>query len=92
SNEFGTVPGELIWISQNAIPPEEGRPFFSFRANIKLERQYFMLNEDVPGQEIQIKLQSGMAVNTKVNIGKRTVLQMLFSRLTGKFESITNLR
>lgn len=92
SNEFGTVPGELIWISQNAIPPEEGRPFFSFRANIKLERQYFMLNEDIPGQEIQIKLQSGMAVNTKVNIGKRTVLRMLFSRLTGKFESITDLR
>lgn len=92
SNEFGTVPGELKWISQNAIPPNELRQFYSFEARIKLENQYFLLNEDVPGQEITINLQGGMAVNTKVNIGKRTVLQMLFSRLTGKFESITNLR
>ncbi len=87
--EFGTIPGELKWISQEAIPPEELRPYFSFRARVQLERQYFALDSD---EEIQVALQSGMAVNSKINIGRRTVFQMLFSRLTGQFNSVTDLR
>ncbi|MEL7036935.1 MAG: chromosome partitioning protein ParA [Cyanobacteria bacterium J06592_8] len=89
AGEFGTVPGELKWISQEAIPPDELRQYFSFKAKIQLEREHFILDED---QELKVDLQSGMAVNSKINIGKRTVLQMLFSRLTGQFNSITNVR
>ncbi|MFZ1027578.1 MAG: chromosome partitioning protein ParA [Limnoraphis robusta] len=89
AGEFGTVPGELKWISQEAIPPDELRQYFSFKAKIKLEREHFVLNKD---EDIQVALQAGMAVNSKVNIGKRTVLQMLFSRLTGQFNSVTDVR
>jgi HlyD family secretion protein len=89
AGEFGTVPGELKWISQEAIPPDELRQYFSFKAKIQLEREHFVLSED---EEIKVDLQAGMAVNSKINIGKRTVLQMLFSRLTGQFNSVTNVR
>ncbi|WP_413165859.1 chromosome partitioning protein ParA [Capilliphycus salinus ALCB114379] len=89
AGEFGTVPGELKWISQEAIPPDELRQYFSFKAKIQLEREHFVLNED---EDLKVDLQAGMAVNSKINIGKRTVLQMLFSRLTGQFNSITNVR
>lgn len=89
AGEFGTVPGELKWISQEAIPPDELRQYFSFKAKVKLEREHFVLNKE---EDIQVALQAGMAVNSKVNIGKRTVLQMLFSRLTGQFNSVTDVR
>jgi HlyD family secretion protein len=89
AGEFGTVPGVLKWISQEAIPPDELRQYFSFKAKIKLEREHFVLNKE---EDIQVALQAGMAVNSKVNIGKRTVLQLLFSRLTGQFNSVTDVR
>ena len=89
AGEFGTVPGELKWMSQEAIPPEEVRPFYSFKATIQLEREHFVLEEE---EDIKIQLQAGMATNTKINIGKRSVLQLLFSRFTGQFNSVTNVR
>ncbi|MGB3403107.1 MAG: chromosome partitioning protein ParA [Microcoleaceae cyanobacterium] len=89
AGEFGTVVGELKWISQDAIPPDELRQYYSFEAKIQLEKDYFVLDEE---QDIRIALQSGMAVNSKINIGKRTVLQLMFSRFTGTFNSMTNVR
>jgi HlyD family secretion protein len=89
AGEFGTVVGELKWISQDAIPPDELRQYYSFEAKIQLEKDYFVLDEE---EDIRIALQSGMAVNSKINIGKRTILQLLFSRFTGTFNSMTNVR
>jgi HlyD family secretion protein len=89
AGEFGTVEGELKWISQDAIPPDEIRQYYSFEAKIDLDKDYFVLDEE---EDIRIALQSGMAVNSKINIGKRTILQLLFSRFTGTFNSMTNVR
>ncbi|MGB3535204.1 MAG: chromosome partitioning protein ParA [Microcoleaceae cyanobacterium] len=89
AGEFGTVKGELKWISQDAIPPDELRQYYSFEAKIQLDKDYFVLDEE---EDIRIALQSGMAVNSKINIGKRTVLQLMFSRFTGTFNSMTNVR
>lgn len=91
NDEFGTVPGELKWISQDAIPPdpEKMRDYFSFKAKVKLDRQHFTLDEQ---KDLKIALQSGMSVNTKINIGKRSVLDMFLNRLTGRVNSITNLK
>jgi hemolysin D len=89
AGEFGTVEGELKWISQDAIPPDELRQYYSFEAKLQLDKDYFVLDEE---EDIRIALQSGMAVNSKINIGKRTVLQLMFSRFTGTFNSMTNVR
>ncbi|MCL2932683.1 MAG: chromosome partitioning protein ParA [Trichodesmium sp. MAG_R03] len=90
ANEFGTTTGEVIYISDDAIPPDQqaGRPFFAFETTIDLERQTFVLDDE---NDVQISLQNGMAINSNINVGKRTVLELFFSRFTSKFKSLTNV-
>lgn len=56
---------------------------------MKLDKQSFVLDED---KNIKIGLQSGMSVNTKINVGKRSVLDIFLNRFTGRINSITNLK
>ena len=90
ANEFGTATGEVIYISDDAIPPDQqaGRPFFAFETTIDLERQTFVLDDE---NDLEIGLQNGMAINSNINVGKRTVLELFFSRFTSKFKSLTNV-
>ena len=90
ANEFGTATGEVIYISDDAIPPDQqaGRPFFSFETTIDLERQTFVLDDE---NDLEIGLQNGMAINSNINVGKRTVLELFFSKFTSKFKSLTNV-
>ena len=90
ANEFGTVTGEVISISDDAIPPDQqaGRPYYSFETKINLERQTFVLDNE---NDLEIGLQNGMAVSSNINVGKRTVLELFFNRFTGKFKSLTNV-
>lgn len=89
SLEYGTIPGEVKEISQDAIEPTQTRQYYSFKTKIKLKRQYFDLEKD---NNLQVKLQSGMAVSSNINIGKRTVLDMFISRFTGKLDSLKNVK
>ncbi|SKB12149.1 HlyD family secretion protein [Planktothrix sp. PCC 11201] len=91
NDQFGMVSGQLKWLSQDAIKPdpEKGRQYFSFKGKVKLDKQSFVLDED---KNIKIGLQSGMSVNTKINVGKRSVLDIFLNRFTGRINSITNLK
>lgn len=90
ANEFGTVEGEVVSISKDAIPPDpqSERPFFSFETKVRLLRQSVVLDKE---NFLEIGLQNGMAVNSNIKVGKRSVLELLFNRFTGKFQSITNV-
>ncbi len=90
ANEFGTVTGEVVSISKDAIPPDpqKERPFFSFETTIRLSRQTVLLDRE---SDLEIALQSGMAVNSNIKVGKRSVLELFFSRFTSKFKSLTNV-
>jgi HlyD family secretion protein len=90
ANEFGTVAGEVISISKDAIPPDpqQERPFFSFETTIRLSRQTVILDRE---SDLEIALQNGMAVNSNIKVGKRSVLELFFSRFTSKFKSLTNV-
>jgi len=90
ANEFGTVNGEVVSISKDAIPPDpqQERPFFSFETTIRLSRQTVILDRET---DLEIALQNGMAVNSNINVGKRSVLELFFSRFTSKFKSLTNV-
>jgi len=90
ANEFGTVSGEVVSISKDAIPPDpqKERPFFSFETKINLSRQTVMLDRE---SDLEIGLQNGMAVNSNIKVGKRSVLELFFSRFTSKFKSLTNV-
>ena len=90
ANEFGTVAGEVVSISKDAIPPDpqQERAFFSFETKIRLSRQTVLLDRE---SDLEIALQNGMAVNSNINVGKRSVLELFFSRFTSKFKSLTNV-
>ena len=90
--EFGTVEGEVKQISKDAEPPTELRKYYAFKTKIKLKSQNFTLNKGKKDQEVQVGLQSGMAVTSNINIGKRSVLQMFVDRFTGKLDTFKNVK
>ncbi len=90
--EFGTAEGEVIEISKDAEPPTELRKYYAFKTKIKLKNQKFVLNKDKPDQRVEVNLQSGMAVSSNINIGKRTVLQMFINRFTGKLDTFKTVK
>lgn len=89
--EFGTAEGEVIEISKDAEPPTELRKYYAFKTKIKLKNQKFVLNKNKPDQ-VEVNLQSGMAVSSNINIGKRTVLQMFINRFTGKLDTFKTVK
>jgi hemolysin D len=89
--EFGTAEGEVKEISSDAEPPTELRKYYAFKTKIKLKNQKFILNKNKPGQ-VEVNLQSGMAVSSNINIGKRTVLQMFINRFTGKLDTFKTVK
>ena len=89
--EFGTVDGEVKSISKDAEPPTELRKYYSFKTVIKLRSQKFTLNKGKENQ-VEVGLQSGMAVSSNINIGKRSVLQMFVDRFTGKLDTFKNVK
>ncbi|WP_341732709.1 chromosome partitioning protein ParA [Microcoleus sp. EPA2] len=89
--EFGTAEGEVIEISSDAVAPTELRKYYAFKTTIKLKNQKFVLNKDKPNQ-VEVNLQSGMAVSSNINIGKRTVLQMFINRFTGKLDTFKTVK
>ncbi|NJK74049.1 MAG: chromosome partitioning protein ParA [Richelia sp. CSU_2_1] len=89
--EFGTAEGEVKEISKDAEPPTELRKYYAFKTKIKLKNQKFVLNKNKPDQ-VEVNLQSGMAVSSNINIGKRTVLQMFINRFTGKLDTFKTVK
>ncbi|WP_445172555.1 chromosome partitioning protein ParA [Microcoleus sp.] len=89
--EFGTAEGEVKEISSDAEPPTELRKYYAFKTKIKLKNQKFVLNKG-KANEVEVNLQSGMSVNSNINIGKRTVLQMFINRFTGKVDTFKTVK
>ncbi|MEG3876545.1 biotin/lipoyl-binding protein [Microcoleus sp. herbarium7] len=89
--EFGTAAGEVKEISKDAEPPTELRKYYAFKTKVKLKNQKFVLNKGKANEQ-EVNLQSGMAVSSNINIGKRTVLQMFINRFTGKLDTFKTVK
>ncbi|MBK4729897.1 HlyD family efflux transporter periplasmic adaptor subunit [Oxynema sp. CENA135] len=87
ATEFGKVEGILTSIGSDALAPTQERPYYAFPATIELNSQQFILQNN-----LQISLQSGMAVNANIKIGDRTVLQIFLNRLTRKTNSLETVK
>lgn len=84
-SEFGDVKGTLEAIGSDALPPTQARPFYSFPAKIKLERQSLMVNGRA------VPLQSGMSVSVNLKVRQRTVLSIFtdkFTQTVDRFQSV----
>ncbi|HEY9837927.1 MAG TPA: HlyD family efflux transporter periplasmic adaptor subunit, partial [Vampirovibrionales bacterium] len=87
ATEYGTVRGVLTSIGSDVLPPDETRRFYAFPATITLDSEKFLLDNG-----LQVNLQSGMAVQGNIKIGKRSVLQIFLSRMTNKTRSIETVK
>ena len=84
--EFGDVPGELIAISSDAMPPSPTIQYYSFPAKIRLEKQAII----VRGKPV--KLQSGMAVTVNIRVRKRSVMSIFLEFLTKPVEELQKVQ
>lgn len=87
ATEYGTVNGMLTGVGSDVLPPEQTRPYYAFPATIELDSEKFLLNNG-----LQVELQSGMAVQANIKIGKRSVLQIFLSRMTNKARTIETVK
>lgn len=85
-SEFGDLKGRLDWIGSDALPPEQSRPFYSFPAKVKLEKQSIVIN----GRPVV--LQSGMSLSTNIRVRQRTVISIFTDLFTEKTESLKTVR
>ncbi|HEY9633616.1 MAG TPA: HlyD family efflux transporter periplasmic adaptor subunit [Coleofasciculaceae cyanobacterium] len=85
-SEFGDVKGELVWIGDDALPPEQIRPFYTFPAKIKLKQQSLVINDR------KVPLQSGMSVSANIRVRDRTVLSIFTDLFSATTESLKTVR
>jgi hemolysin D len=85
-SEFGDVQGHLTWVGSDALPPDQIRPYFTFPAKVKLERQFMVVNSR------KIPLQSGMSVAVNLKIRQRTVMSIFTDLFVKNVESLKFVR
>jgi len=85
-SEFGDVKGKLVWIGDDALPPDQIHPYYRFPAKIRLERQSLSIN----GR--RVPLQSGMSVNANIKLRSRTVMSIFTDLFTQSVESLKFVR
>ncbi len=86
ASEFGKIPGTLIEVGSDALPPDQVYPFFRFPAKVALERQYLQVENK------QLTLQPGMSVTAHIQIRQRPVIALLTDLFTRQVESLEGIR
>lgn len=86
-SEFGDIKGTLIWIGDDALPPDETNQFYRFPAKIELDSQYLQISDR------EIPLQSGMSVSVNIKINEnRTVLSLMTELFNDKINTLKQVR
>lgn len=85
-SEFGDVKGKLIWIGDDALPPDQIYPFYRFPAKVRLQNQFLLVN----GRKVP--LQSGMSVNANIKVRSRTVMSIFTDLFSKSVESLKTVR
>lgn len=85
-SEFGDVKGKLVWIGNDALPPDQIYPFYRFPAKVRLERQSISIN----GRKVL--LQSGMSVSGNIKLRERTVMSIFTDMFSSSVESLKFVR
>ncbi|GAB1542123.1 HlyD family type I secretion periplasmic adaptor subunit [Scytonema sp. NUACC21] len=85
-SEFGDVKGEVVWIGSDALPPDQIRPYYSFPAKIRLQRQ------DIKIKNREVPLQSGMSISANIKVRERTVMSIFTDLFAKQIDSIKTIR
>jgi hemolysin D len=85
-SEYGDVKGELIWIGSDSLPPDQIRPYYTFPAKVKLQKQSL----EVRGKTVP--LQSGMSISANIRVRDRTVMSIFTDLFNSTTDSLKNVR
>jgi len=85
-SEFGDIKGELESIGSDALPPTQERPYYSFPAKIKLDRQSLLI------QGREAPLQSGMSVSVNIKTRKRSIMSIFTDAFNQKIDTLKTVR
>ncbi len=85
-SEFGDIKGKLVWIGDDALPPDQIHPFYRFPAKVQLEQQSLTINGRV------MLLQSGMSVNANIKVRNHTVMSIFTDLFIQSVESFKSVR
>lgn len=88
-SEFGDIKGEIIWIGDDALPPDQIHQFYRFPAKIRLDKQY------LPSKQKNRKdyiLQSGMAISVNIKVRDRTVMSIFTDLFIKQIDEMKSVR
>ncbi|MDJ0716266.1 MAG: HlyD family efflux transporter periplasmic adaptor subunit [Prochloraceae cyanobacterium] len=86
-SEFGDIKGEVMYVADDALPPDEIYNFYHFPVRIKMDRQFL----EAHGHKIN--LQPGMSVSANIKIREeRTVLSLFTDLFTKQVEILKEVR
>jgi len=83
---YGTLPGTVTLVSQDSLPPEQPYDYPHFPVTLALSAQ--SLSKD--GKKFE--LQPGMALNAEIKLQKRTIFQLMFSRMSKTTDAVRTIR
>ena len=85
-SRYGTLPATVSMISEDALPPtpENDYPHFPIKLNLK--------GQVLDSKGRKFALQPGMALQAQIKMERRTILQMLFSRLNQALDAVRTVR
>jgi hemolysin D len=81
-SEFGDVKGTLTHIGSDALPPDEANPSYRFPADITLEDQVIVINDE------PVQLQSGMSLSANIKTRPRRVIMIFADLFVRKIDSL----
>lgn len=86
STDFGVIPGKVVKIASDALPPDQIHREYRFPADIQLRSQQLRLKS---GQTLP--LQAGMSLTANIKLRKVTYLQMLLGGFQDKADALRRL-
>jgi hemolysin D len=90
-SEFGDVKGELEWIGDDALPPDQIYNYYRFPARIKLDKQTLNLKHG-GGEPKDVPLTNGMGIDANIKLRDRTVMSIFTEMFTRQSDSMKNIR
>ena len=83
---YGTLPGSVTLVSQDSLPPEPPYDYPHFPVTLALSAQNLSKNGKT------FELQPGMALNAEIKLQKRTIFQLIFSRMSKTTDAVRTMR
>jgi len=83
---YGEIPGRVIQISADALPPDSLKNFYRFPVKVRLNRSY------LETQGAKIPLRAGMAVTVNLRLREKRVISLISDLLVDQRESIKSIR